>query len=53
VVCLQKKRVAADLSAWEEAERQRAAEELQQMEVDAALQAEAEKQQVGRLLILS
>jgi len=47
---LQKKRVAADLSAWEEAERKKAEEELQQMEIDAQLQAEMQKQEVSALL---
>jgi hypothetical protein len=44
---VQKKRVAADLSAWEDHQRRKAAEDLQQMELDAQLQAEVDKQQVG------
>lgn len=39
--------MAADLSAWEDDQRRKAAEELQQMELDAQLQAEVDKQQVG------
>jgi RecB family exonuclease len=43
---LQKKRVASDMSVWEEEERKKAAEELQQMELEAEIQAEVERQQV-------
>lgn len=46
---LQKKRVASDLSAWEEEQRRKADEQLQQMELDAEIQAEVERQQVCRL----
>ncbi|WIA14243.1 hypothetical protein OEZ85_002779 [Tetradesmus obliquus] len=37
---LQKRHVASDLKAWEEQQRQQAQQEIQQMEADAALQAE-------------
>ena len=47
VLWLQKKRVAVDLSAWEDAERKKAAEELQQMELEAQMQAEVEKHEVS------